>query len=279
MDFQDKVAVVTGGASGIGLACCREFAQRHAAVAVVDIDEKVGRAATQELRTHGGRVEFYSFDVSNRAQVEAGVANIAKEFGGIDVLVSNAGIQHYATATTCSEEDWDKVLNINLKGSFLMSKYVIPVMIKRGGGSIVITGSVQSVAAQSKSVAYVVSKHGLVGLTRCLALDYARQNIRANCVMPGAIDTPMLQMSASLSDDPQGALAACARLHLRGKLGKPEEVARVIVFLASDLASFITGAAIPVEGGLLVPVGGMAFQEDRGLASPEPARHAPPSRE
>ncbi len=272
MDFPNKVAVVTGGASGIGLACCREFAQGHASVAVVDIDEKTGRNSVKELRQHGGRVEFFSFDVSHRAQVEAGVARIAQEFGGIDILVSNAGIQHYATATTCTEEDWDKVLSINLKGSFLMSKYVIPVMIERGGGAIVITGSVQSVAAQSKSVAYVVSKHGLVGLTRCLALDYARQNIRANCVLPGAIDTPMLQMSASLSADPQGALAACSRLHLRGSLGKPQEVARVIAFLASDLASFVNGAAVPVEGGLLVPVGGMAFQEDRGLASPEPVR-------
>jgi NAD(P)-dependent dehydrogenase (short-subunit alcohol dehydrogenase family) len=117
-------------------------------------------------------------------------------------------------------------------------------------------------------VHYVVSKHGILGLTRCLALDYAKQNIRANCVMPGAIDTPMLRWSASLGSDPEGALAACDRLHMRGKMGKPEEVAQVIAFLASDLASFITGAAIPVEGGALVPVGGMAFQE-RGLPAPK----------
>ncbi|MGO8817459.1 MAG: SDR family NAD(P)-dependent oxidoreductase [Terriglobia bacterium] len=260
MDFQNKVVVVTGGASGIGLACCREFGERHAAVALVDTDVKAGRRAAKELRQSGSRIEFFQFDVSKRAQVEAGVARIAKKLGSIDVLISNAGIQRYATATTCSEEEWDLVLNVNLKSAFLMAKYVIPVMIKRGGGAIVITGSTQSVAAQSNSVHYVVSKHGILGLTRCLALDYARDKIRANCVMPGAIDTPMLRWAASLGPDPEATLAACDRMHMRGTMGKPEEVARVIVFLASDLASFITGAAIAVEGGLLVPIGGMAFQ-------------------
>ena len=145
----------------------------------------------------------FAFDVSKRAEVEAGVAKIAKKLGGIDILINNAGIQRYASATTCSEEEWDLVLNVNLKSAFLMSKYVIPVMIKRGGGAIVNTGSVQSVAAQSNSVHYVVSKHGMLGLTRCLALDYAKQNIRANCVMPGAIDTPMLRWAASLGPDPE----------------------------------------------------------------------------
>ena len=261
MDFQNKVVVVTGGASGIGLACCREFAQRHATVAVVDLDEKGGRRAAKELRQFGGRVEFFSVDVSKGAQVEVGVARITKKLGGIDVLINNAGIQRYASATTCSEEEWDLVLNVNLKSAFLMSKYVIPVMIKRGGGAIVNTGSVQSVAAQRNSVHYVVSKHGILGLTRCLALDYAKQNIRANCVMPGAIDTPLFRWAVSLGSDPEATLAACDRMHMRGTMGKPEEVAHVVVFLASDLASFITGAAVAVDGGLLVPVGGMAFQE------------------
>jgi NAD(P)-dependent dehydrogenase (short-subunit alcohol dehydrogenase family) len=261
MDFQNKVVVVTGGASGIGLACCREFAQRHATVSVVDLDERAGRRAAKELRQGSGGAEYFRFDVSKRAEVEAGVAKIAKKLGGIDILINNAGIQRYGTATTCSEEDWDLVLNVNLKSAFLMSKYAIPLMIKRGGGAIVSTGSVQSIAAQSNSVHYVVSKHGILGLTRCLALDYARQNIRANCVLPGAIDTPMLRWAVSLGPDPEGARAAIDRIHLRGKMGKPEEVALVVVFLASDLASFITGAAIAVDGGIMVPVGGMANQE------------------
>lgn len=261
MDFQNKVVVVTGGASGIGLACSREFAQRHATVAIVDLDVKAGRRVAKELHQSSGRVQFFSFDVSKGPSVASGVARIAKKLGGIDVLVNNAGIQRYANAVTCTEEEWDLVLTVNLKSVFLMSKYAIPWMIKRGGGAIVNTGSVQSVAAQSNSVHYVTSKHGMLGLTRCLALDFARQNIRANCVLPGAIDTPMLRWAASLSDDPEDTIAACDRIHMRGKMGKPEEVARVVAFLASDAASFVTAAAIAVDGGLLVPVGGMAFQE------------------
>jgi len=261
MDFKSKVVVVTGGASGIGLACCREFAQRRAIVVVVDLNEKAGRAAVKELRQLGGRAEFFSFDVSKNVQVAGGVAKIAKKLGGIDILINNAGIQRYGTATTASEEDWDLVLNVNLKSAFLMSKYVIPEMIKRGGGAIVNMGSVQSGAAQTNSVHYVVSKHGILGLTRSLALDYAKQNIRANCVMPGAVDTPMIRWSASLTPDPESTMAALDRIHMRGKMGKPEEVARVMVFLASDLASFITAAAISVDGGITMAVGGMAFQE------------------
>jgi NAD(P)-dependent dehydrogenase (short-subunit alcohol dehydrogenase family) len=261
MDFKGKVAVVTGGGSGIGKACVQEFIERNAAVAVVDCDAKTGKETAAEIQRKGGKAEFLQVDVASAAEVEKLIPKILSAFGGIDILVNNAGIQRYGTVTTISEDEWDEVLDINLKGSFLMSKYAIPQMIERGGGSIVITGSVQSVAAQRNSVHYVVSKHGLLGLTRCLALDYGKQNIRANCVLPGAIDTPMLRWAANLDSHPEKVLEACDSLHMRGKMGQPEEVAHVIVFLASDLASFMTGSAVMVEGGLLVPVGGMAFQQ------------------
>jgi meso-butanediol dehydrogenase / (S,S)-butanediol dehydrogenase / diacetyl reductase len=261
MDFSGKVVVITGGGSGIGQACAREFADRHAAVAIVDRDAQAGEQTVSELRGKNQHAEFFRADTSLRGQVESIVPQIVSKLGGIDVLVNNAGIQRYGTVTTISEEEWDEVMDVNLKGAFLMSKYAIPRMIERGGGAIVITGSVQSVAAQRNSVHYVVSKHGLLGLTRCLALDYGKQNIRANCVLPGAIDTPMLRWAAQLDPNPAKVLDACDRLHVRGKMGRPEEVARVIVFLASDLASFVTGSAVMVDGGLLVPVGGMAFQE------------------
>jgi meso-butanediol dehydrogenase / (S,S)-butanediol dehydrogenase / diacetyl reductase len=261
MDFKRKVAVVTGGGSGIGKACAQEFVERNAAVAVVDRDAKTGKETASELKSSGGNVEFFQVDVSSASEVEKLIPQIVSTLGGIDILVNNAGIQRYGTVTTISEDEWDEVLNINLKGAFLMSKFAIPQMIERGGGSIVITGSVQSVAAQRNSVHYVVSKHGLLGLARCIALDYGRQNVRANCVLPGAIDTPMLRWAANLDSHPEKVLEACDSLHMRGKMGQPEEVAHVIVFLASDLASFMTGSAVMVEGGLLVPVGGMAFQQ------------------
>jgi meso-butanediol dehydrogenase / (S,S)-butanediol dehydrogenase / diacetyl reductase len=261
MDFKGKIAVVTGGGSGIGRACAEEFIEKHAAVAVVDRDDKAGKENAAELKDKGGKAEFFQADVASASEVEELIPKIVSAFGGIDILVNNAGIQRYGTVTTISEDEWDEVLNINLKGAFLMAKYAIPQMVERGGGSIVITGSVQSVAAQRNSVHYVVSKHGLLGLTRCIALDYGKQNIRANCVLPGAIDTPMLRWAANLDSDPEKVLKACDSLHVRGKMGQPEEVAHVIVFLASDRASFMTGSAVMVEGGLLVPVGGMAFQE------------------
>ena len=261
MDFKGKVAIVTGGGSGIGKACAQEFIEKKAAVAVVDRDAKTGGETAAELKKKGGKAEFFQVDVASASEVEALVPKVVSAFGGIDILVNNAGIQRYGTVTTISEVEWDEVLDINLKGAFLMSKYVIPKMLERGGGSIVITGSVQSVAAQRNSVHYVVSKHGLLGLTRCIALDYGKQNIRANCVLPGAIDTPMLRWAANLDSHPENVLKACDGVHMRGKMGQPEEVAHVIVFLASDQASFMTASAVMVEGGLLVPVGGMAFQE------------------
>jgi NAD(P)-dependent dehydrogenase (short-subunit alcohol dehydrogenase family) len=261
MDFKGKVAVVTGGASGIGRACAEEFIEKNAAVAVVDRDGKAGEKTAAELKGNGGKAEFFQVDVASAPEVEKLIPKIVSAFGGIDILVNNAGIQRYGTVTTISEQEWDEVLDINLKGAFLMSKHIIPQMVERGGGSIVITGSVQSVAAQRNSVHYVVSKHGLLGLTRCIALDFGKQNIRANCVLPGAVDTPMLRWAANLDSDPEGVLRACDSVHMRGKMGQPEEVAHVIVFLASDQASFMTGSAVMVEGGLLVPVGGMAFQE------------------
>jgi NAD(P)-dependent dehydrogenase (short-subunit alcohol dehydrogenase family) len=268
MDFTGKVVVITGAASGIGEACVREFAARRAAVAMVDCKAGAGEQSVAELRQKGASLKCFQADVGSRVEVERLIPQVVAQFGGIDVLINNAGIQRYGNATTTSEEEWDEVMAVNLKGAFLMSKYAIPEIVKRGGGAIVMTGSVQSVTAQQNSVAYVTSKHGLLGLTRAIALDFGKQNVRANCVLPGAIDTPMLRWAASRDSHPEKVLVDCAGLHIRGTLGLPEEVARVIVFLASDLASFVTGGAYAVDGGLLVPAGGMAFQGG-GLGAPK----------
>lgn len=254
MDFAGKVAVVTGASSGIGEACVREFAARKAAVAAVD--------RKPPDRRDGDSISYFQADLGSRREVERIVPEIVARFGGIDILVNNAGIQRYGSVTTIPEEEWDELMNANLKSAFLMSKYCIPEMLRRGGGAIVMTGSVQSVTAQRNSAHYVTSKHAMLGLARSIAVDYGARNIRCNCVLPGAIDTPMLRWSASLDSHPEKVLAACDRLHIRGKMGQPEEVARVIAFLASEEASFMTGAAVPVDGGLLVPAGGMSFQEE-----------------
>ncbi|HUJ95733.1 MAG TPA: SDR family oxidoreductase [Terriglobales bacterium] len=260
MNFSGKVAMVTGGASGIGRATCLELLHYGAVVAAVDRDGAAGRKLVSEANAPG-KIQFFPADLSLNNEVETLIAKIVQVFGGINILVSNAGIQTYGSATTTTEEEWDKTLAVNLKSGFLVCKYSIPHMIKRGGGAIVITASVQSLAAQRNSLAYMVSKHALLGLMRSMALDYAKDNIRVNAVCPGAIDTPMLRWAASLDDDPEAVIAACHKMHPVGRMGKPEEVARVIAFLASDLASFVTGTTVVADGGLMVPLGGMAFQE------------------
>jgi NAD(P)-dependent dehydrogenase (short-subunit alcohol dehydrogenase family) len=175
--------------------------------------------------------------------------------------VSNAGIQKYGDVVATEESLWDEVFAVNLKSCYLVAKHVIPFMLKRGGGAIVAVGSVQSISAVSNSAAYVAAKHGLLGLVRSIALDFAARKIRANCVLPGAIDTPMLRWAASLSPNPDAVIATCDRMHALGRIGKSEEVAQAIAFLASDDASFITGAALLVDGGMMVPAGGMGFSE------------------
>jgi NAD(P)-dependent dehydrogenase (short-subunit alcohol dehydrogenase family) len=261
MDFTNKVIVVTGGASGIGQAAAREFAARNGAVGVFDRDDQAGHETVEALRGEGRMAEYFHVDLGVGEQVEQAVERAAARMGGIDVLVNNAGIQRYGTAVTTSEQEWDETLNANLRSAFLASKYAIPHIIRRGGGSIVIIGSVQSLTAQRNSMAYVVSKHALLGLTRSMALDFAKDNIRVNCVCPGAIDTPLLRWAASLDEDPGRVIEGCHKLSPLGRMGRPEEIARVIVFLASDLASYITGTAIAADGGLLAPTGGMASQE------------------
>jgi NAD(P)-dependent dehydrogenase (short-subunit alcohol dehydrogenase family) len=257
INFDGKVAIVTGAAKGIGEAAARRLAESGASVAVLDVDEKVGRQTAASIE----RGEFFICDVSSAKQVETAVNGVVERFGGIDIVVSNAGIQDYGDVVGTSEELWDKVLNINLKGCFLISKYSVPHMLKRGAGAIVVVGSVQSMTAIGGSAAYVTAKHGLLGLVRAMALDYAQKGIRVNCVCPGAIDTPMLRWAANLDPNPQKVIETCDRMHAMGRIGQPNEVANAIAYLASDAASFITGAALLVDGGMLVPAGGMGFQE------------------
>ena len=269
ISFKNKVAVITGGAMGIGEATASKFAELGAGVAILDRDARVARRTADALRAKA-RVECYECDVASDSAVESAVAAVVADFHGLDVLVSNAGIQRYGDVIGTSEEAWDELMNVNLKGCLHVARHAVPVMIQRGGGSIVVVGSVQCFTAVGNSVAYVTSKHALLGLVRAMALDHARNNIRVNCVCPGAIDTPMLRWAAGLDPNPDRVIESCNRMHALGRMGRPEEVANAIAFLASDWASFITGAALVVDGGMLVPTGGMGFQESGTGASTRP---------
>jgi len=252
---------------GIGEVVARKFGELGATVALVDRDEKKGAEVAALLVNAGAKARLYPCDVSVAVQVEEAISAAAKDFGGVDMLASCAGIQRYGDVVGTEEALWDEVMAVNLKSFYLLCRNVIPYMLQRGGGSIVAVGSVQSITALPNSAAYVTAKHGILGLVRAVALDYAPKNIRANCVLPGAIDTPMLRHSIEICPDPKGVQEACNRSHALGRIGKPNEVAEAVAFLASDAASFITGAYLLVDGGMLIPAGGMAFSSS-GTGAP-----------
>jgi len=261
MQMEDKVAVVTGGATGIGEACARKLCELGARVAILDRNEIAGEATVAALKKSGYTASYFACDVSIEAEVQAAIAAAVDRFGRLDILVSNAGIQTYGDVVRMSSELWDQTMNVHVKGCFHATKYAIPAMLACGGGAIVIVASVQSFTAVNNSVAYVAAKHALLGIARAIALDFASRNIRANCVCPGAIDTPMLRATADRTGSPQRMLDGIGRMHALGRIGHPQEVANAVAFLASDEASFITGTSLLVDGGLLVPTGGMGFQE------------------
>jgi NAD(P)-dependent dehydrogenase (short-subunit alcohol dehydrogenase family) len=264
--FDERVAVITGGATGIGAATASLLVDLGAAVAILDRNEDLGAKTADSLRQTGGRAQFIACDVTNESSVESAIGTVARDHGRIDVVVSNAGIQRYGDVATTTIADWNDTFATHLQGCFHVMRFALPRIVASGGGSVVVVGSVQSSAAIANSAAYVTAKHALLGLTRSIALDYASRGVRANIVCPGAIDTPMLQWAANLSPDPASVIEACNRLHPLGRIGRAEEVATAIVFLASDWASFITGSMLNVDGGMLVPAGGMSFQ-DSGTGS------------
>ena len=253
---RDKVVIVSGGAHGIGEAAALAFAREGYRVAVADVNRSAGERVEERIRSQSCEATFICADISRAEDAQEVVRRTVAAFGGVDVLFNNAGIQpaeSYKTAEQLDEAVWDRVMDVNVKGCFLLSKYAIPEMRKRGGGVIVNNASVQGLQSQKLVPVYAASKGAVLSLTRNLALDYAAENIRAVAICPGSVDTPMLRASAELASpaDSQGMLAAWGRKHPLGRIARPEEIAEVVVFLASDKASFITGEYVCVDGGLM----------------------------
>jgi NAD(P)-dependent dehydrogenase (short-subunit alcohol dehydrogenase family) len=256
MNFDGKSVVVTGGALGIGGAASQILAERGASVTIIDWDEKAGKELCSAIEQAGGKCLFQKANVANQADVEAAVDTAAASFGRIDALIVSAGIQRYGTALTTDDAQWDEVLGVNLKGAWNAAKAVLP-HIQKQGGAIVNVSSVQALASQQNVLAYTVSKHGLIGLTRSMAMDFAKDNIRVNALCPGTVDTPMLQWAASLDPNPQSVYDACNAMHPLGRIAQPREIAEVAVFLAHESSSFVTGAVWTADGGLLTQIGGV----------------------
>jgi NAD(P)-dependent dehydrogenase (short-subunit alcohol dehydrogenase family) len=247
MHMHGKVAIVTGASSGIGRATALHFAAQAAKVLASDVSEQGGEETVAAIRAAGGTAVFVKCDIASAAEVAAMVDRAVAEFGRLDYACNNAGIEGAQASThECTEANWDRVTGVNLRGTWLCMKHEIPHMLKAGGGAIVNVSSIAGLIGFANIPAYTASKHGMNGLTKSAAIEYAKQNIRVNAVCPGAIQTPMIDRFAGPAGYAREALIAH---HPMGRMGRPEEIARCIVWLCSDEASFITGQALAADGG------------------------------
>jgi NAD(P)-dependent dehydrogenase (short-subunit alcohol dehydrogenase family) len=245
--LEGKIALVTGGGSGIGRATALTFAREGAMVIVADVVDKSGAETVQRIRATSGEASFVRADVSKATDVAALINRVVDAYARLDCAFNNAGIEGLPAPTAeGSEDNWDRTLAVNLKGVWLCMKYEIPVMLKQGGGTIVNMSSAAGLVGAAGLSAYVASKHGVVGLTKTAALEYAKAGIRVNAVCPGHIQTPMAERIARQFPQVEEMLA-----HPVGRLGQPEEVAETVTWLCSDAASFVTGHAMVVDGGSL----------------------------
>lgn len=246
--LEHKVALITGAASGIGRASALLFAHEGANVVIADLNQSANSVADVINRT-GGRAIFHSTDVTRAADCDQLVQRALSEFGTINVLFNNAGIIRRASVPELTEQDWDRVIAVNVKSIFLLSKRVVPIMAKSGGGVIINTASGWGLAGGPRAAAYCASKGAVVLMTKAMAVDHGRQNIRVNCICPGDTDTNMLRDEAQQLGAPEKSFLAESAHRPLGRVGKPEEIAKAALYLASDESSFVTGTALVVDGG------------------------------
>ena len=249
LSLEGKVAVVTGGASGIGLGAAMLLAEMGAHVAIIDINEARGIKAVKQIKQMGGVARFFQCDVRSDAECERAVAGTIQAFGKIDILFNNAGIIIRKNIADLTVDEWDRALDITLKSIYLMSHHVIPHMIENGGGSIINAGSGWSLKGGPNAVAYCAAKGGVLNLTRAMAIDHGKHNIRVNCVCPGDIDTPLLRSECDQLGEDIGAFMKEAANRPMGRVGTPEDVANAVLFFASDMSAWVTGAHLVVDGG------------------------------
>lgn len=248
--LSDKVALITGGGTGIGRACAILFAQEGARVALAGRRSAPLQAAVQEIKSAGGEAFALQADVANRASVESAVAAVTNHFGRLDIVVNNAGAVVVATVEETSDEDWHRLLEINLTGTFYVSRAALPALRKAGGGSIVNIGSILGLVSRRQRAAYSAAKAGVSGLTRAMALDHAHENIRVNCVCPSIIETELGLQSIAKASNPEAEYKNRVAGIPLARLGKPEDVAQMALYLASDESAWVTGASLPLDGGL-----------------------------
>lgn len=244
-----KVALVTGGASGIGRAIALLFAREGAAVGVVDLVEDGGSATAREIEDEGGRALFVRANVSSAAKCESAVRRVREELGGLDILCNSAGIIRRASVVETSEAEWDWIMAVNVKGTFLLCKFAIPLIVEAGGGVIINVASGWGLVGGSKAAAYCASKGAVVQLTRAMALDHGEQNVRVNCICPGDTDTAMLRHETEQLGEPSERFRAEAANRPLHRIGRPEDIAQAALYLASDASSFVTGTTLVVDGG------------------------------
>jgi len=247
--LRGKIAIITGAASGIGRAFALLFARECAAVAIVDLNREKGAEVAAEIAAAGGRAIAICADVTSEADCRRAIETVVREFGGLHILFNNAGIIRRATVLETSEADWDRLLDVNVKSVFLLSRLAIPVMAAGGGGSIVNSASGWGLAAGPMAAAYCASKGAVVQLTRAMAIDHGAQNIRCNCVCAGDTDTPMLREEARQLGQSETEFRNEASRRPLGRVGTAEEIARAAMYLASDASKFTTGTTLVVDGG------------------------------